>query len=413
MDIFLEIILILVFLMLYKKRAKCFLFLVLLQGVSYFMQFLIDNTCIYNTGKTFFNALFVNLNLFLIIIPWSYCRLENIYIKKIKYFSFFKRCLYWVLSANFIINLLILLLILIYVPDIVAFKTEKAFRTLYDTIPFFGVLFRYAYITQSFGYLAIPIVFYYLGRREYKKCKWALILSCSSLISGFAFYSRAQILTFMLIYLSFFLLIKNTLPITTRRNTERSFKKIILIVGGLFLMITIVRFSAMDYYVDRIPKGSLIKDPIVYSLVSYTAQGYPNGLNQLENYTTDKNLNGESTFYLIYQCLAFFNLISWDSEQSVEKISKAFGYDGGAFHGYTCDLVYDLGYALTLLISITYCFYVRKKLLDKRSVSLEQMFILVVLLQIPVVSVFYPKLTSIWFFFALLLMIKILYMFKK
>lgn len=302
MDIFLEIILILVFLMLYKKRAKCFLFLVLLQGVSYFMQFLIDNTCIYNTGKTFFNALFVNLNLFLIIVPWSYCRLENIYIKKIKYFSFFKRCLYWVLSANFIINLLILLLILVYVPDIVAFKTEKAFRTLYDTIPFFGVLFRYAYITQSFGYLAIPIVFYYLGRSEYKKCKWALILSCSSLISGFAFYSRAQILTFMLIYLSFFLLIKNTLPITTRRNTERSFKKIILIVGGLFLMITIVRFSAMDYYVDRIPKGSLIKDPIVYSLVSYTAQGYPNGLNQLENYTIDKNLNGESTFYLIYQC---------------------------------------------------------------------------------------------------------------
>lgn len=413
MDVFLEIILIFGFLILYKKRAKCFLLLVLLQGFSYFMQFLVDNTCIYSTGKTFFNACFVNLNLFLIIMPWSYCRLENIYIKKIKYFCFFKRCLYWVLSTNFVINVLILIFILVYVPDITSFKTEHSYRNLYDSIPFFGLFFRYAYITQSFGYLAIPIVFYYLGRGEYKKCIWALILSCSSLISGFAFYSRAQIFTFVLMYFSSFLLLKNTLPINLQRRVESIFKKVILIIGGLFLLITIIRFSAMDYYGDRIPKGSVIKDPIVYSIVSYASQGYPNGLNQLENYSDDKNLKGEQSFYLVYQCLAFFGIISWDSEESIENISRAYDYDGGAFHGYVCDMVYDFGYILTLLISIIYCFYVKKKLYCKRSISLEQMFLLMVLLQIPVASIFYSILKLIWFFFALLFCIKILYILKK
>ena len=413
MDIFLEILLILGFLMLYKKKAKCFLLLVLLQGISYSMQFLIDNTCIYNSGKTFFNACFVNLNLFLIIMPWNYCRLKNVYIEKANYFYFFKKCLYWVLSINFVINVLKLIFVLVYIPDIVSYKTEHSYRNLYDSIPFAGIFFRYASTTQALGYLAIPVVFYYLGRKEYSKSKWALILSTSSLIAGFASYSRAQISTFVLIYLASFLLLKNTLPINLQRRVESIFKKIVLIIGGGFLLITVIRFSAMDYYGDRISKGSIIKDPVLYSIVNYTSQGYPNGLNLLENYSDDKNLKGEQVFYPIYQCLAFFSIISWDSETSREKISKTYGYDGGAFHGYTCDIVYNFGYILTLLISFTFFLYVRYQLYYKISISLEKSFVLILLLSIPVVSIFYNGIGEVWFSFVFLFIIKILYVLKK
>ncbi len=413
MDIILEILFVFLLFALNGKHTKCFLLLISLQTVSFFLQFLVGNSCKYSTFYTFFNILFVNLNLFLIMGPWRYGNLKVIYMKNEDYVLFFKKCLYAILAVNIILNSAILFIVLIYIPDIAAFKAEKAFHDLYDSIPYFANVFRYAYTSQNLGFFAIPFFFYYLQKRELKKAGLALFFSGSTLISAFAFYSRALILTYVLVFLGYYLLINSAIDDKLRKKISSVAKKIFLIIGCLFIVITVVRFSAMDYYADRIPENSVIKNPILYSLVDYASQGYPNGLNLLEEYSDERNLEGEDMFRTIYQFLDFFHIISWDSEESKEKIAAAYNYDGGAFHGYTCQMVFNFGYILTLLVSVFYYFFVRHKLRGNTSVSLLELCLLILFLVMPLVAIFYSGLGLLYFSVMFMIFTKFLYVLKR
>ncbi len=398
--------------LLYKTHKKPFLSLTLLQIVSFLSQFLVARSSEYESVKTLFNLIFINLNLFLIIAPWCYAKITIIEIKNVIFFVFFRKILFKLLQLNILLNIFILVLVLIYIPDIASFKNEQSFRKLYEQIPYFANIFRYAYISQYLGYFAIPIFFYYVGKLEHKKSILALICACSSLISGFAFYSRAQIFTFVLTFFIYFLLVKNTFPLILQKKIIGIIKIISLIVVLLFLLITVVRFSSMDYYSDRIPKKSIIKNPIIYSLIDYASQGYPNGINQLEVYTENKNLKGEQMFRDVYQILNFFKIINWNAEESQNKIDKAYNYDGGAFNGYTCHLVFNFGYLLTLLISIIYYLSIKFQLKNRLQISLEKMITLVLLLVIPTVSIFYSGYAILYFPFLFLLFVKFLFFLK-
>lgn len=412
MDILLQICLMILMLVISKVRLNTYTFLILLQSVSFFSQFLVGYSNEVVEIITIFNMLFICTNLFLIIAPWRYGALNSVFIQNSRYFYVFKKALYPVLILNMVVNIAILVIVYMYIPDIAAFKSESAYLNLYESIPYFANVFRYAYVSQNLGFLAIPIFFYYLGKGEKRKARWALILSSSSLISAFAFYSRALMLTYMLIFVAYFLLIKGTLNDKVRRTIWGFIKKTLTVVGVLFVVITVIRFSAMDYYGDRIPQSSLIKDPIVYSLIDYTSQGYPKGLVRMNDYHEDKNLKGQDIFRSIYQFLGFFGVISWNAEVADEQISKAYSYDGGAFKGYTAHMVYNFGFTFTFLISICYYIYV-KVLLRKKSISIESLFILVLLLIIPLVSIFYSGLGNLYFPLIFIGIIKLTYRLKK
>jgi hypothetical protein len=87
--------------LLYRKHKKTYLSLILLQLVSFFLQFVVGNSSEYNTFKTVFNIVFINFNLFLIIAPWNFSKFTNIWVKNDRYFNFLKRILDKVLLLNF------------------------------------------------------------------------------------------------------------------------------------------------------------------------------------------------------------------------------------------------------------------------------------------------------------------------
>jgi hypothetical protein len=169
----------------------------------------------------------------------------------------------------------------------------------------------------------------------------------------------------------------------------------------------------MDYYGDRIPQSSIIKDPIIYSLFDYASQSYSNGLYQLERYSKDKSLNGEQFLRDAYQILNFFGLVNWDVKKSQELIDIAYDYDGGAFNGYTAPLVFNFGYFSTFLISLTYFFTTKNNLNNKRILSLNKMFYLILLLFIPTVSIFYTGYAIILFPFLFLIFCRLAYLIKS
>jgi oligosaccharide repeat unit polymerase len=400
------------FLFLYKKGKTPVRILILLQILSIFSQLFVGRHSNYESFTTIWNILFINLNIFLIIVPWASFKINRVFLENPKKFIFFKKILYKFLFIHILLNTIILVIILIFIPDISNYKAAGSFVKLYDQIPYFSTIFRYAYTTQQLGYLAIPICFYHLGKFEIKKSRTALIYASSSLIAGFAFYSRAQIFTFTLVFIVYFFLVKKTLPLTIQKRVYSGLKKISIILVSLFILITVVRFSAMDYYGDRIPEDSIIKDPIVYSLFDYASQGYSNGLNQLENYSEKKNLKGEQMFRDVYQILNFFGILDWNSKNSQYKIDQAYNYDGGAFNGYTCHLVFNFGYFLTLLISFIYFLFIRFKLKNKLEIPIETMYVLVLLLMIPVVSIFYSGFAILYFPLLFLIFTNFLYFIK-
>ncbi|WP_299125654.1 O-antigen polymerase [uncultured Tenacibaculum sp.] len=413
MDVILSVPLFVSFFLMYKKYKKAYLSLIFLQFVSLFLQPFVGNSTEFDSTKTLLNIIFVNLNLFLIIAPWSYSSFSVVWIEDNNYFLFFKKMLYRVLRLNLVLNVFVLVIVLIYIPDIAAFKAQQAFKDLYESIPYFANIFRYAFVSQNLGYVAIPIFFLHLSRGEYKKSKIALLYASSSLLSGFAFYSRAQIFTFVLIFFIYFFLIKNTLPLFLQRKIGVILKRVSVIIVSLFLLITVVRFSAMDYYSDRIPKNSIIQNPIIYNIVDYASQGYSNGINQLEVYSEEKNLGGEQLFRDVYQILNFVGLKKWDSKESQAMIDKAYNYDGGAFNGYTCYLVFNTGYFITMLISFVFYLVIKFKLKGKRKIPITSLYGIVLLLIIPVVSIFYCGYSLLYFPFLFLLFVKVLYFFKK
>ena len=412
MEFLLGIPLLFSFIFLWIKGKTPVRILIFLQGISIFTAFLVAKQSNYRTLTTVFNILFVNVNIFLIIVPWESFKFKNIFLKNENKFLFFKKILYKFLFVHILLDTTILVLILIFIPDVSKFKADTAYRELYDKIPYFANAFRYAYTSQQLGFLAIPICFYHLQKSEIKKSITALIYSCSSLLVGFAFYSRAQIFTFTLVFIVYFFLIKHTLPLTIQKKVYSSIKKVSFIVISLFLLITVIRFSAMDYYGDRIPEQSIIKDPIIYSLVDYASQGYSNGLNQLENYSQKKNLMGEQFFRDIYQILNFFGIYDWSSENSQYKIDQAYGHDGGAFKGHTGILVFNFGYIMTFFISLIYSIFVSFKLKNRLDISIETMYVLILLLIVPIVSIFYSGFGLLYFPLLFLLFTNFLFFIK-
>jgi oligosaccharide repeat unit polymerase len=396
-----------------RKENSAFVILLVLFSCSYLFQFLVGRSIEYYGLVSILNMIFIFLNLAFLVNPWKHARIKEIIVKDKTSLKFFKKFLYVVLTVNLIVNAYIMFIVLIFMPDIAEFKAAEGFLKLYEAIPYFGNVFRYAYVSQNFGYLAIPIFFYHLKNREFSKSTIAIVMASSSLLSGVAFYSRAQIFTFCVVFTVYFFLIKGALPILVKKRVYSVLRKVLVLIMSVFIVITVKRFSAMDYYGDRIPNNSVIRNPIVFSLFDYASQGFSNGYDQLAKYHESKNLHGEQLFRDFYQILNFVGILDWNVKESQLMVDTAYGFDGGAFKGYAAQMVYNCGYITTLLVSVLYSLLVSVKLKGKEIVTFLSSLELILLLFIPVVSIFYMGYQILFLPLLFLYGISLLYRFIK
>lgn len=401
----------LVILLFQKRRNNCYLLLVLLQIASIGMGGFVGHYLRYDTLKTFLNLLFVLINIYLIISPWRYASFQEIIIKDKYTFLKIEKLLDYTLRIVLVVNTIVFLLVLIFIPDIAEFKNEQGFKQLYDSIPMFSTIFRICAMTQYLGYFAIPISAYYLQEGNKKKSLKFLFLSLSSLMGAVALYSRAGILTFFLTAVAFYLLVFSIFNTGLRDKIKKVIIRGTIAVVALFLTITVIRFSAMPWYGDRIPSDSKIQDPIAYNIFDYASQGFTNGISQLELHTKTDVLKGEANLYLVYQTLSFFHLMNWSSDEAHERFDKAYNKNGledendsSAFHGYTCRLIKDFGYIITLIIDVIFFCYIKNNTKRKR-VDIKSLFIIVLLLTQPCVSIFYETYGEILFPYLFLIII--------
>lgn len=380
----------LLFLLLYGKSNRTgYRLLVWLHVISFAIQFFIALWIKYQTALTLFNILFVMLNLYLIISPWSSFKIHDY--KSLtdgKYLKFLNKFFRPILFVNLLISLSLGVLIYTVFPSAKEFK-QDGYLELYDSIPYFGNLFRYAYTTQLYGYLAIPIVFSRLSAGDNKNAKWWFFASLSSLASGIAFFSRANILSFVLVFFFFYSNYKYHLPQGLRVTITKAIKYSIAAVVIIFISMSYSRFSKMTYLSERIPQDAVVHDITTYYLLYYGGQSFPYSIKSLEVYTPDKCLYGESFFYNLYQILDFFHVIEWDSAESIEKRTKVLGEMQHLFIGYTAESVYDLGYVGALVTSLLFCILVAKISNSPKNGNIKYLMYTSILIQIPLNSIFY------------------------
>lgn len=408
MYIFLYFLFFLTLFCFFRRNNGLFLLLVLLHLISFVLQFFVGHNCPFSTSITFYNILFICSNMLMVLIPWSKIDFVELYANT-RFIKRLEAFLYPLLFCNWAISLFIGIVVYIFVPEIKDFKGGKQYIQLYDTIPGFALLFRAGSIVWNFGLIAIPLVFYYASKGLSRKALIAGVLSLSSLVYSFANYSRAGIVTFALSYLAYYLLVKSTLPEEFRLKFDKLLKKagVILIVG--FLTMTFIRFSSMGHYGDRIPTNSIVRDPVLYSIVDYISQSHENGLYCMELYKTENCLNGESFFYLPILILSSFNIIQgWDVDSFMVRAERAYSGNYIWFNGYVASGVCDFGYFFTFLFDL-FVFLYLTVVLRRERVSLPSCLYLLLLLQLPLNSIYYNALSSVIFPFLFILIMTILY----
>ena len=400
------------FMLLYQSsRLRGFRLIVLLHVFSFYIQFLIALYLEYSTALTIINMLFICLNLFLIIFPWGKFQIRSVSIvKESRYLKFLTRYLRPLLLVNFVVSLSLGIIIHTFFPSAKEFKQE-GYLELYDSIPYFANLFRYAYTTQLYGYLAIPIVFDRLVAGDKKNARIWAISSLSSLASGIAFFSRANMLSFVLVYFFFYSAYKKYLSGKLQSTISKIVKWSIISIVAVFILMSYSRFSRMDYLAERIPEEAVVHDITTYYMLNYAGQSFPYGLNSMEEYTPDKCLYGSSFFYNVYQVLGFFHIIDWNATKFIDHREKILGSMNNKFIGYTAESVYDLGYSGTLVVSIIYFMLVIRISKSNRNSSIKHLLYTVILVQIPLNSIFYNNIRgavmTVLFLFGLNLLYKL------
>ena len=393
----LQIFFVTLLLLRWKGGNNCYKILVVFQLISFTAAPIVSNEVIFETPLTFFNTVFCFINLYLIISPWRKNNIKQIYIKSMGFMLLYKKCLYIVLSYTIINNLIVLIIINLFIPDIALFKAASEFKTLYDNIPYFGIMFRYASVSRYIGLLALPICFYYMRKQLHKQAGIAFLMSSSTLIAAIAFYSRAQILSYSILYVALYFYLEQTFDESVKKRVRKLLRNSILVVVTIFIGITVSRFGSteMSYYGDRIPEDSYVKNQILYSVFDYSSQGFPNGIMQLEVHNSEDVLDGEPLYSEFMMMLSYFNMSSWDKDEYAQRLSSSYNKlelsehnDLSAFHGYTCSMVKMMGYIFTLLFNIAYYIFVCRKSLDN-VISIQSLSVFTFLLLASINSIFY------------------------
>lgn len=264
----------------------------------------------------------------------------------------------------------------------------------YTMLPINVKWYILASILYQLSYFMFPFHFYYLSRHEYKYAIICLFYSTSILLFGATFFSRWTILQYFLLYITLFLVCKDTIAPTLIKKMRKVLFVTLILFGVGFITISITRFEDNTHYEKTIPSYSVIQDPTLYSFCDYLGQANRNGLEVLKNYNGSTLLGGY-TFDAVRSTLSAFRIFPYDSEKYRAKREVLFGAYSGGFTGLTAYSVMDYGIILTLILFLLYAWYIPKHL--RKIITFHDLCLIMCFVQIPICSMFYSWASTVCF----------------
>lgn len=395
------LIILLFFLLIYfrKSRSAVKLFIII-QIVSIAGIFLIGKNFPVDTGFKFFNVLLTFVILTLIISPWSkISNINTIFSANPAKIEKLTNFLLYISIVPFITFSITSFFVLTRVTDINEFKySEGVITHFYNNLPFISArliaLSSYLYLVSFF---LIPLHFYYLSKGLNRLSILCFLFSLNIILFGLTYFSRVSFIIYSLTYISMFIILRDSLKIETRKAIFKGLFFFGAIIFVYFISITIKRFGEDDYYANIISSSSLVKDPVQYSYIDYLSQGYYNGMYLLNEYN-GQIFNGQLSFQNLLNTFGnqgIIRIINFDTNDYYTLRKVIWPNHYYTFNGLTAYLIYDFGYLLATIFSLIYYLVVVKLRPRKKRISISNLFVLVLLVQLPHSAIFYSSFSAI------------------
>lgn len=381
----------------FYDKHSVFTILIGIYTLSGIALIILDTEIIITQISSLYNLTFTFIILSLFILPWrNFQSITDITGNKIQIENLFKP-IFIFCAVLFLVLLSTAILVIVYVPDINTFKYGDGVSEtfFYEQLPFNIRWFILGSIFYILSYFFIPLHFYFLIKKN-KILSWvSLILSLNIILFGLTFFSRWTLTHYFLIFVVFLFLFRNVLPIAYRKSL-----RYITIVAGFsitlfFINITEKRFSQDDSYSETIPIESKIQDPQLFSSLDYLSQWYNYNLLVLDKYE-DNISYGQASFAELYSFFSYLGIIEWNpSTYSLKRQSQLGSPYYFSFIGLTANLIYDFGYFVTFFFALFYYYLVNSIKPINGNISIDNLFLSVLLIQLPLFSIFYSFLAGL------------------
>ncbi len=333
------------------------------------------------------------------IAPWkSYDNLEFRQDISPKRIDRFYRIMVIISSFAFVVLLITSIFVILFVDNINEFKygEENNYVEFYYTqLPFSAKFLILANTFYNVSYFLIPLHFYYLINNNQNKAFICGLLSTNIILFGLTFFSRWTILSFVSLYAIFYLIFKPQIPRLILKRELKMVSVIIIALAVAFGAISLSRFQddSNSSLSSSVPSESVIKDPTLYSIFSYAGQAFPYGVEMIEKYRGPK-------FYGKYAMSStnnFFSSFGLIPQSDFDILYQKYWPDHWwRFTGMTSITLWDFGIIFTILLAF---FYNRITVAKSKYVGITQMMKAVILIQIPLTTIFYSLLPMVIFLF--------------
>jgi hypothetical protein len=338
-----------------------------------------------------FNIVYTALILTLIISPWRhYDKITFTYVGSERKAIVVTKVLLILSAIVFLVLLVTGIFVVTNVSDINKFKylAGERMEVLSKNSPISMRWFLLAHYLYVLGYFLIPLHFYFIGKSKFYSAL-CLLFSFNIILYGLSFFSRWTLTHYILIYGNFLFLYRDSISEKYLKNMKRLFYVVLLLSSYMMYYITVSRFGVNQAASNRVPNDSFIQNAALYSTLSYFTEWYNNSLILLDSYSFE-TLNGQATFQPILKLLNSYTPISWDLDKYMElrkSILTSEYYKN--FLGLVGNWIFDFGYILSLLLALVYNRIIYRLRPRNNRIKLKNTLLLVLLIQLPLVAIFY------------------------
>ncbi|GAA3982706.1 hypothetical protein GCM10022246_38370 [Pedobacter ginsengiterrae] len=380
----------------YLKSKSVVTFFILLQVVSLLGIVFIGQDFPIDTFFKFFNLLLTIVVLTLVIVPWQgFKNIKEITFANEAKLKKLTKFLLIISIFPFITFIVTSTFVFLFVDDINKFKyAEGVSDEFYYSLPFdVRAIILSAYL-YGFSYFLIPLHFYYLAKKNYKLSFWCFLLSLNIILFGLTYFSRSAFVHYALIYISFLIILYGTLESRIKKIIKKTMVVSFVFILLYFVNVSLKRFTEDNLYADTIPANSFIQDPVLYSYFDYLSQWYYNNMYVLNTYEF-KNFNGQLSLQPLLTLLGQYGIISYDPAYYYSLRQQLWPLHWYSFNGFVAYSIYDMGYILTILFCSIYAFIVVRLKPKNNQMPLLNLFLIVLLVQIPILAIFYSAVGGI------------------
>jgi hypothetical protein len=267
-----------------------------------------------------------------------------------------------------------------------------------------------SHLFSPLGYLFLSLHFYFLSKNKLSLGFIYLILSLSIPLHGMQGLSRAAPAQYVLLYFSLYYYFNNTFSERIRFLMKKVLILTFAVICTYFLYTSFSRFGDNFYYINKLDGEINPNKLIFYSIIDYTTQWLPYGIESLNFYTIDITLVF-SNFRPLYDYLG--SMLGFDKPDLSNHFSSIYGHFSSKFIGLIPTLIFDMGYFLTLMFALFFRILLRKSSSYINSVSFADTLKLPIFLTLILMAFANAWLAYLLFHIAIVYTIFFIFIFSK